>query len=122
MKNTIKLFGIIALVAVIGFSMTTCEDISDFNFTITVVNNNSNPITTVTCIYLGGDFTESTYISSSRTFTAKAPYQADGDEAMLSIHTSTTYPNWFIGHKYFTLRRNGNYTATLSSYGTLTVY
>jgi hypothetical protein len=26
MKNTIKLFGIIALVAVIGFSMATCDD------------------------------------------------------------------------------------------------
>jgi hypothetical protein len=31
MKNAIKLFGVIALVAIIGFSMTSCDDSSDDN-------------------------------------------------------------------------------------------
>ena len=45
MKNTIKLFGIIALVAVIGFSLTSCDGSSggggNFDFTATFRNNSS---------------------------------------------------------------------------------
>jgi len=49
MKNTIKLFGIIALVAVIGFSLTSCDGSSggggNFDFTATFRNNSSVAVT-----------------------------------------------------------------------------
>ena len=41
MKNTIKLLGIIALIAMIGLSMVGCDDPEDPSFTLEVVNSSS---------------------------------------------------------------------------------
>jgi hypothetical protein len=48
MKKTIKVFGIIALVAIIGFSMTACkEDEEAGDAYLTIVNQFDRPVTEV---------------------------------------------------------------------------
>jgi hypothetical protein len=133
MKNTIKLFGIITLAVIIGFSMTACdpekEDTSDFTFTIKVVNFNLSPITEVSCFYFD-NYVKKVNINDggSQTFTATAQYFMDGEKTSLGIDT---YPNRIYTHltpsnsssarEYFTLKRDGNYTATLWSDGTFSI-
>jgi hypothetical protein len=49
MKNVFKVLGIIALMAIVGFSMVSCGDDGggDKGFNVKVVNNYGNPITKV---------------------------------------------------------------------------
>jgi len=52
MKNVLKVLGIIAIVAVIGFGFVSCEDDSKGDGgTIKIINNNSVAITKVTVHY-----------------------------------------------------------------------
>jgi hypothetical protein len=78
MKNTIKVLGIIALAAVIGFSFVSCKENDGTRTTqVTVVNNYTNSITRVK-ISLGPDDIDDTNANIQAGQTKTYTLETDG--------------------------------------------
>jgi hypothetical protein len=81
MKNTFKVLGIIAFVAIIGFSLVSCENVSTGTTFITVVNNYTNAITKVEIDLDRGDGIEDFVgiaAGEGKTYDLETPSDASG--------------------------------------------
>jgi len=119
MKNTIKLLGIIAIVAVMGFSMTACEeekeDDNKGNSKLTIVNNYSKPITKVT---IGSVFQKDNLsITTSQSFDIDWEGAFTGSVILYAEGLGSSGSAGYIG---CILTRGKTTTFTLNANGTIT--
>jgi predicted small secreted protein len=132
MKNTIKLIGIIVLVAVVGFSMAACssgggggDDKGGSGLTakLTVTNNYTQPITKVKVEnFADTNFEDTTGIpaGSSKTFTIPMKKKEDYGWWGLTLYASgLTGDNDFSATSLW-IESGKTSTATLNSDGTIT--
>jgi len=117
MKNVFKVLGIIALVAVIGFSMVSCGDDSGGGSggTLKITNENSDPIKKVTVYTSYEDFEEyNVNITTGQTWEQLISFSETTASLSVTVSFGSTTQT-----KSFTLSKGGTKELKLSSTGQL---
>jgi hypothetical protein len=107
MKNTIKVLGIIAIIAVIGFSMAACDNGGDGG------NGNSTPAPTVTSIAVTTQPTKTVYDIDEALDTSGMVVTAtysDGSESAITGYTTSGFNSATAGKKTVIVTYSGKTT------------
>ncbi|MDR0463821.1 MAG: hypothetical protein LBG94_01750 [Treponema sp.] len=126
MKNALKLFGIIALAAIIGFSFTACGgDGGGVNATLKIVNNYTASITKVEVTNYGGidieDTTEIPYTAGSNSKTLTISMGKPEDSGWWGVTLYATGLVSYGSSKSIWIENGKTTTVTLNTDGTITV-
>jgi len=94
MKNTFKLFGVIALLVIIGFSMAACSS-GDGGASLAgttwkyqgTMTMNGEPVTALTLNFIDGSTFRRVFVTASKTTTINGTYTFNGNSGTLHMPT-----------------------------------
>ena len=119
MKNAIKLFGIITLAAIIGFSFAACGGDGDgggVSAKLKVINDYAEPITKVEVDFWGDYYglkkTTSISTGESKTFTVTLRKKEDGGYVTLNLYASGLRMD--MGYQETLIKINAGKTTTVT--------